>query len=167
MATAAQVLPVARRRSRQTLAAGRAPVREVYFTKHIDNSRLVREVDRSEHRRCYALAGLGVLAFLLCFAYAWQHFQCVRYGYQIEQLRERQISLEKWNRELKAEEQRLDNIEFIDGKAQAELGLKPADPNQVMNADQPADSQDSLAEPQLAEVRAAPGAAMAALRSTR
>src|SRR5579859_926525 len=107
MATAAQVLPAPRRRSRQTLASGRAPVREVYFVKRIDNSRLVRQVDHSRHRKFYALAGLVGLAFLLCFAYAGQHFQCVRYGYQIEQMRQRQISLEKWNRELKAEEQRL------------------------------------------------------------
>lgn len=167
MATAAQVLPAPRRRSRQTLASGRAPVREVYFVKRIDNSRLVREVDHTRHRKFCALAGLTGLAFLLCFAYAWQHFQCVRYCYQIEQLRQRQISLEKWNRELKAEEQRLDNTEFIEGKAQSELGLKPADPAQVVNADQMPDGQFSPAEPQLAESRPIPSAAMAGLRRTR
>lgn len=167
MATAAQVLPGTRRRSRQTLVAGRAPVREVYFTKRIDNSRLVREVDQAKHRQCYVLAGLLGLAFLLCFAYAWQHFQCVRYGYEIEQLRQSQISLEKWNRELKAEEQQLDNRMFIEGKAESELGLRPADPAQVVNADQLPDGEFSLAEPQLAESRPIPSAAMAGLRRTR
>ena len=167
MATAAQVLPATRQRSRQTLASGRAPVREVYFVKRIDNSRLVREVDHSRHRECYALAGLIGVAFLLCFAYAWQHFQCVRYGYQIEQVRQRQISLEKWNRELKAEEQGLDNREFINGRAQSELGLKPADPTQVVNADQMPDGQFSPAEPQLAESRPIPRAATDVFRRTR
>jgi hypothetical protein len=167
MATAAQVLPATRRRSRQTLTAGRAPVREVYFVKRIDNSRVVREVDQSRHRECYALAGLIGLAFLLCFAYAWQHFQSVSYDYQIGQLRQRQISLEKWNRELKAEEQRLDNSAFIDGKAQSELGLRPADPARVVNADQLPDGQSSLTETQLAESRPIPSAAMAGLRRTR
>jgi hypothetical protein len=167
MATAAQVLPATRQRSRQTLASGRAPVREVYFVKRIDNSRLVREVDHSRHRECYALAGLIGVAFLLCFAYAWQHFQCVRYGYQIEQVRQRQISLEKWNRELKAEEQGLDNREFINGRAQSELGLKPADPAQVVNADQMPDGQFSPAEPQLAESRPIPRAATDVFRRTR
>jgi hypothetical protein len=166
MATAAQVLPPTRPRTRQNLVGGRAPVREVYFVKRIDNSRLVREVDKSRHRECYALAALLGAAFLLCFAYAWQHFQCVRYGYEVELLRQRQISLEKWNRELKAEEQRLDNPEFIEGKAQAELGLKVADPAQVVNADQPTQGDPSLAEPQLAESRPIPSAA-AALRRAR
>jgi hypothetical protein len=167
MATAVQVLPAARRRPRQNLAAGRAPVREVYFVKRIDNSRLVREVDNSKHRECYALAGLIGLAFLLCFAYAWQHLRCVRYGYEIEHLRQSQISLEKWNRELKAEEQRLDNREFIDGKAQSQLGLRPADPAQVFNVDQMPGGQIPLDEPQLAESRPLPSAAMAAIRRTR
>ena len=167
MATAAQVLPATRRRSRQVLAGGRAPVREVYFVKRIDNSRLVREVDHSRHRECYALVGLMGLAFALCFAYAWQHFQCVRYGYQIEQLRQQQISLEKWNRELRAEEQGLDNKAFIDGKAEADLGLMPASPAQIVNADQTPDDQLSLAEPQLAESRPIPNAAIASLRRSR
>lgn len=164
MATAAQVLPAARRRSRQGIVAGRAPVREVYFVKRIDNSRLVREVDHSRHRECYALAGLIGLAFVLCFAYAWQHFQCVKYGYEIEQLRQQQISLEKWNRELRAAEQGLDNKAFIDGKAQADLGLIPASPAQIVNADQTPDDPFSLAEPQLAESRPIPNAAIANLR---
>ena len=167
MATATQVLPATGRRSRQTFAAGRAPVREVYFTKRIDNSRIVRELNRSKHRECYALAGLTVLAFILCLAYAWQHFQCVRYGYDVEQLRQREILLEKWNRELRAEEQRLDNQEFIAAKAQDELGLKPANPSQVVNADQVPDGQPFMAEPQLAESRPVASAATTVFRSTR
>ncbi|HEY6291373.1 MAG TPA: hypothetical protein VI455_07420 [Terriglobia bacterium] len=167
MATAAQVLPGARRRARQTLAAGRAPVREVYFVKRIDNSRIVREVDGAKHRECYTLAGLIGLAFILCFAYAWQHFQCVRYGYEIEQLRQKQSSLENWNRRLKSEQQSLDKKEFIEGKAQAELGLEPAQPGQVVRADQFMGTPPIPDEPQLAESRPAPSAALAALRRTR
>ena len=164
MATAAQALPGIRRRPRQTLAAGRAPIREVYFVKRIDNSRIVREVDGAKRRECYALGGLIGLAFLLCFAYAWQHFQCVRYGYEIEQLREKQTALENWNRTLTSERQSLDKREFIEGKAQAELGLEPAQPGQMVRADELMDAQPLADEPQLAESRPTPGAALAALR---
>jgi len=164
MATAAQALPGARRRPRQTLTAGRAPVREVYFVKRIDNSRIVREVDGAKHRECYTLAGLIGLSFVLCFAYAWQHFQCVRYGYEIEQLRQQKTSLENWNRRLKSEEQSLDQKDFIEGKAQAELGLEPVRPGQVVRAEDLMDAPPVSEEPQLAESRPAPSAALAGLR---
>ena len=153
MATAAPALPAPRRRPCQTLTAGRAPVREVYFVKHIDNSRIVREVDRAQRRQCYALAGLIGVAFILCFAHAWQRFQCVRYGYEIGQLQEERTALENWNRRLRSEQQSLNQPEFIESKAEGELGLQPAAPGQVVRADGPLDGQPTADEPQLAESR--------------
>jgi len=153
MATAAQALPRPRPRAPYTPLAGRAPVREVYFVKHIDNSRIVHEVDGTGRRECYALVGLVVATFALLFAYAWQHFQCVRYGYQIEQLRQQAHALAEGNRSLRLQEASLEDPQVIDVKARTELGLREPDPAQVLRAEEPRSGQPTAGEPQFAESR--------------
>jgi len=156
MATAAQVLPASSRRPRNAPVGGRAPVREVYFVKRIDNSRIIREVDGAKLRECYALGGLIGLAFLLCFVYALQHFQCVRYSYEIEQLNQQHSALNEWNQELKNQKAQLDDPKQIGALARTNLGLAPADPRQLVRVDD-LDARPASGEPQLAEAHSAPG----------
>ena len=159
MATASQVLP-APRRVRNAPVGGRAPVREVYFVKRIDNSRIIREIDGVKLRECYALGGLIVLAFVLCFVYACQHFQCVKLSYQIEQLRQQHSALNEWNQELRDQKAQLEDPKQIDALARANLGLAPADPRQLVRVD---DLETRPAgEPQLAEARSAPSRSLTA-----
>lgn len=131
MATAAITLP--RRTPRNQPVAGRAPLPEIYFVKAIDNSRLRREVDRSKRRQCFCLLGLGVLGFIFVFLYAHQHFQRLRYGYQIEQLKADRASLEEWNRQLRLEQARLADPQRIDALARRQLGLVPAGARQLVD----------------------------------
>ena len=57
---------------------------EIYFSKAIDNSRLVKVEDPRRNREMKQFGtALGVL-FLLVFTYAWQHFKAIEYGYRIE-----------------------------------------------------------------------------------
>lgn len=155
MATAAQVLPTPRpaprQRPPQAPFGGRSSVREVYFVKHIDNSRIVREIDRTKRRECYALVGLLVLGFALSFVYEWQHFQCVRYGYEIEQLRQQQHAQAELNRSLRLQEASLEDPQVIDAKARAELGLREPDPSQVLRFDGPRNNEPAVGQPQFAE----------------
>ena len=60
---------------------------EIYFSKPIDNSRLVKVEDpqRSREMRQFGVA-LACL-FLLVMTFAWQHFKAIEYGYKIEALR--------------------------------------------------------------------------------
>lgn len=153
MATAAQALPAPPRRSRQPLAAGRASVREVYFTKRIDNSRVVREVDIPNLRACYTLAIPLGITFILLYIFAWQHFQCVRYGYEIEYLAQQQTRLAEQNRELRAQEESA--LQQVAPAAQ-ELGMGPVDPRQVIRVADRLDAEPLTEEPQLAETRPAP-----------
>jgi len=163
MATFAQTLPTHRHRPPRAPLAGRSSMREVYFVKHIDNSRIVREVDGTKRRECYALVGLLALGFALSFIYEWQHFQCVRYGYQIEQLRQQQHALAEWNRGLKLQEASLEDPQLIDIKARTELGLREPDPRQVLRFDRPGNVQTTPGEPQLAEGRSGAGTLWARL----
>ena len=113
-------------------AAGRASFPEFYFVKHIDNSRLLREVDREKRRECFSLLGLGILVFLFGLLLAWQHFQCVRNGYQIEQLKSERGTLEEWNHQLRLEQASLADPQRIDTLARKELGLVPPSAQQVI-----------------------------------
>lgn len=154
MATAARVLPAPGRRSSPSLTGGRAPVREVYFTKRIDNSHVVREVDVTQLRACFTLLIPLGLTFVLIFVFAWLHFQCVSYGYEIGELQQKQAAWSEQNRELRAQKESV--LQQVAPAAEAELGMAPVEPGQVIrvtqSVDDPADSDQS----QLAEAQPAP-----------
>ena len=154
MASVSQVLPVSSRRARASIAGGRASVREVYFTKRINNSHVVRELDVSQLRACFTLAIPLGLTFALLFAFAWLHFQCVRYGYEIGDQRRQQAALSERNRELRAQEESA--LQQVAPTAQLELGMDPVSPGQVIHVTQAVDGLPGSEEPQLAEARPAP-----------
>jgi cell division protein FtsL len=131
-------------------AAGRASLPEFYFVKHIDNSRLVREVDAERRRECFSLLGLGTLVFLFVLFFAWQHFQCVRNGYQIEQLKSACATLEEQNHQLRLEQAALADPERIDTLARTRLGMVSPGPEQVIRADVPAPAAGAVSGPELA-----------------
>ena len=129
MATIAATLPRARRRPPRRASA---TFPQFYFLKRIDNSRLRREVDPAKRRECYSLLGLGILVFLFGLLFAWQHFECVQYGYQIEQLKAQRAALEEWSHQLRLEHASLADPQRIDRLARGELGLASPAPQQVI-----------------------------------
>ena len=150
MATAAITLPKTRRRPRNVPAAGRANFPEFYFVKHIDNSRLVREVDVERRRECFSLLGLGVLVFLFVLLFAWQHFQCVRYGYEIEQFKAEYAAEEEQNHRLRLEQAALGDPQRIDTLARTRLGMVTPTPQQVVRVGGGEPAEDALESPELA-----------------
>ena len=150
MATAAVTLPKTRRRPRNAPAAGRAHFPVFYFVKHIDNSRLVREVDVEQCRECYSLLGLGILVFLFMLLFAWQHFQCVRYGYQIEQLKTERAAREECNHQLRLEQASLADPQRIDTLARTQLGMVSPKPQQMIRLGEPETAGSSEGSPELA-----------------
>ena len=87
---------------------------EIYFSKAIDNSRLVRVVDPARSREMGQL--IIALAVFFCFAmlYAWQHFSAIEYGYRIEGERAQIESLSEINHGLQLERAALRDPERID-----------------------------------------------------
>jgi cell division protein FtsL len=132
MATAAVTLPKPRRRPVSPLAAGRASFPEIYFTKHIDNSRLVREVGLEKCRECFSLLGLGILVFLSVFLSSWPHLQYVRAGYEIEELKAQRGALQEWNHQLRLAQAALADPQRIDTLARKDLGMVSPSPQQVI-----------------------------------
>ena len=107
---------------------------EIYFSKAIDNSRLVKVEDprRTREMRQFGVA-LGCL-FVLVMAYAFQHFKAIEYGYKIEALKSQRDGLVEMNRALSLEEASLRNPERIDRMAR-ELGLQSPQAGQVIRMD--------------------------------
>ena len=132
MATAAVTLPKPRRRPLNPLAAGRASFPEIYFTKRIDNSRLVREVGLEKWHECFSLLGLGILAFLFVLLFSWLHLQCVRAGYEIEGLKTQRVELQEWNHHLRLAQAALADPQRIDTLARKDLGMVSPSPQQVI-----------------------------------
>src|SRR6202049_1054747 len=73
---------------------------EIYFTKAIDNSRLVKMEDPRRNREMSQFCTALVCWFLLVFPYAWQHFKAIEYGYQIESAKREISGLTEMNRAL-------------------------------------------------------------------
>jgi cell division protein FtsL len=107
---------------------------EIYFSKAIDNSRLVKVEDprRARELRQFGIA-LGCL-FVLVMAYAFQHFKAIEYGYKIEALKSQRDGLVEENRALSLEEASLRNPERIDRIART-LGLQSPQAGQVIRMD--------------------------------
>lgn len=132
MAAAAKAIPGATSGNRGAQGGRRIP--EVYFTKPIDNSRLVKVEDagRSREMRHFSIA-LCCL-FLLVMTYAWQHFKAIEYGYKIESLKTQRDGLAEMNRALRLEEASLRDPERIDTLARR-LGLQSPQAGQVIRMD--------------------------------
>jgi cell division protein FtsL len=111
---------------------------EIYFSKAIDNTRLVKVEDprRGREMRQFGIA-LSCL-FLLVMTYAWQHFKAIEYGYQIESLKMQRDSMIEVNRELHLEDASLRNPERIDLMAR-KLGLQSPQAGQVVRLDASSD----------------------------
>lgn len=107
---------------------------EIYFTKSIDNSRLVKVDDpkRGRERRQFVVA-LGCL-FMLVMLFAWQHYKAIEYGYKIEALKTQRDGLIEVNRALRLEEASLRAPDRIDRIART-YGLQSPQAGQVIRMD--------------------------------
>ena len=107
---------------------------EIYFSKAIDNSRLVKVEDPRRSREMKQFGTALAFLFLFVFTYAWQHFKAIEYGYQIESAKRELISLTEMNHALRLEDASLRDPERIDVLARR-MGLVPPEPGQVIRMD--------------------------------
>lgn len=107
---------------------------EIYFTKAIDNSRLVKIEDPNRGREMKLFGGAMACLFLLVMTFAWQHFKAIEYGYKIEALRTQRNQLTEANHALRLEEAMLRDPERIDAMAR-KMGLQTPTAGQVIRMD--------------------------------
>jgi hypothetical protein len=107
---------------------------EIYFSKAIDNSRLVKVEDPRRNREMKQFGTALACLFLLVFTYAWQHFKAIEYGYQIESAKRELSEKTEMNHALRLEDASLRDPERIDVLARR-MGLVPPEPGQVIRMD--------------------------------
>lgn len=118
----------------QQRRARRGPTPEVFFTKHIDNSRIVKADDPAcrKEMRSFTIA-MSVLFFMV-MTFVWQHFSSIETGYSIEAQKLRVEHLREDNRQLRLSEAQLSDPDRIDRIAK-QLGLDVPQPGQVVRPD--------------------------------
>jgi cell division protein FtsL len=109
----------------------RGPTPEVFFTKRIDNSRLVTADDPVRAREMRSFAGAMAVLFVLIMVYGWQHFSAIEYGYRIEAEKQQIEQLNEQNRELRLTEAQLGAPARIDVLAR-QYGFNAPTPGQVV-----------------------------------
>jgi cell division protein FtsL len=111
--------------------ARRGPTPEVFFTKHIDNSRIVKADDPERRREMRSFTAVMSVLFLLVMVYVWQHFSAIEIGYHVEAQKQQVEQLREQNRQLRLSEAQLTEPGRIDRVARR-LGLNEPQPGQVV-----------------------------------
>ena len=111
--------------------ARRGPTPEVFFTKHIDNSRIVKADDPERRREMRTFTAVMSVLFVLVMVYVWQHFSAIEIGYHVEAQKIQVEQLREQNRQLRLSEAQLTEPGRIDRVAR-QLGLNEPQPGQVV-----------------------------------
>ena len=97
---------------------------EYAIKKDVRNNAIVREVDEDRQREMWKSAGVGAFLVAVLLFSAWQHFELLRHGYQIEELQRQRAAEEEINRRLRLEIETLQSPRRIEALAtQAPLHL--------------------------------------------
>ena len=96
---------------------------EYAIRKDVRNNPIVREVDEARQRELWKSLGVaGLLVLLLLFS-AWQHFELLRHGYQVEALQRERAVEEETARRLRLEIETLQSPARIEALAIEQLHL--------------------------------------------
>jgi len=135
----------------QQRARRRGPTPEMFFTKHIDNSRIVKADDPQRRRDMRIFTAVMSVFFALTMVYVWQHFSAIEVGYNVETNRQQVEQMREDNRQLRLMDAQLSEPGRIDHIAK-ELGLDEPLPGQVVRQDAAGNMAPALAEAQTASV---------------
>ena len=96
---------------------------EYAIRKDVRNNPIVREVDEEKQRELWKSVGIaGFLVVVLLFS-AWQHFELLRHGYQVEELQRQRAGEEETARRLRLEIETLKSPKRIETLATRQLHL--------------------------------------------
>ena len=119
---------------------------EYAIKKDVRNNPIVREVDEARQRELWKSVGIaGFLVLVLLFS-AWQHFELLRHGYQVEELQRERAAQDELSRQYRLEIETLRSPKRIEALAIEQLHLvAPSQSDtiiieRVLAADPPASS---------------------------
>ena len=90
---------------------------EYAIKKDVRNNPIVREVDEARQRELWkSVSVAGFLVLVLLFS-AWQHFELLRHGYELEELQRQKAAEEETSRQLRLEIETLKSPKRIEALA--------------------------------------------------
>ena len=96
---------------------------EYALRKVVRNNPIVREVDEAQKRELWRSVAIGVFLVAVLLFSAWQHFELLRHGYQIERMQRERAAEEEVNRHLRLEIESLREPARIEKIAKEKLQL--------------------------------------------
>jgi cell division protein FtsL len=76
---------------------------EYAIKKDVRNNPIVREFDHERQRELWKSIGIGGVFVVVLLFSAWQHFELLRHGYEIEELNRQRAAEEESSRQLRLE----------------------------------------------------------------
>ena len=96
---------------------------EYAIKKDVRNSAIVREIDEERQRELWTSVGMACLLVLVLLFSAWQHFELLRHGYQIEEMQRERALQEELGRQYRLEIETLQSPKRIEAFATKRLHL--------------------------------------------
>ena len=100
---------------------------EYAIKKDVRNNPIVREVDEARQRELWKSVGVAGFLVLVVLFSAWQHFELLRHGYELEQLQRERAAEEEAGRNLRLEIETLRSPKRIETLATEQLHLVAPD----------------------------------------
>src|SRR5205085_8332447 len=129
-----------------------------YKNRIISNGNVVRETDRRSFRDYIIVVALGACFLLGLFAYGWQHYQWIQYGYRIGEAQKKKEQLAEMGRQLRLERALLRSPQRIDAIARRDLGMVVPAPGQFVTFTADAPLPIPKPQPQRPESQTQPAA---------
>jgi cell division protein FtsL len=96
---------------------------EYAIKKDVRNNPIIREVDETRLRELWKAVGIATFLVLVLLFSAWQHFELLRHGYQIEQMQRERAAEEETAHQLRLELETLRSPKRIEPLALKRLHL--------------------------------------------
>jgi cell division protein FtsL len=96
---------------------------EYAIKKDVRNNPIVREVDDARQRELWQSIGVAGFLVLVLLLSAWQHFELLRHGYEVEELQRQRTAEEDISRRLRLEIDTLKSPKRIETLATQRLHL--------------------------------------------
>jgi cell division protein FtsL len=96
---------------------------EYAIKKDVRNNPIVREVDEARQLELWKSVGVAAFLVLVLLFSAWQHFELLRHGYQIEEMKRERAAEEETGRRLRLEVDTLRSPKRIETVATEQLHL--------------------------------------------
>jgi len=93
------------------------------LTRPVRNEQLVREIDRKRHHELFLVALTGFVLAVAVIVYAWPHFEMIRLGYRMEELRQEREELVEARMRLELQRATESDPARIESIAKNQLGM--------------------------------------------